>query len=175
MITCLALRRFARTVGRLACAALLLAACGGQAPPATTAPSAGTGQLTFGTAECGKLVAIQEVEAALGQTVGLINIVEENVCDYEDDSGFVLLTVSVAREPAGDLACAEPDGTYLGQPAEGVAGLGDEAVWSEAVGTLCFVKGGARAVFQFGLPAPAGRDGKSVMVDLARKAIGRLP
>jgi hypothetical protein len=159
----------------LACAALLLAACGGQAPPAATAPTPASGRLTFGSVECGKLVAIEEVEAALGHTVGLINIVEENVCDYEDESGLVLLTVSLAREPAEIFVCAASDGTSPGQAVEEVAGVVDQAVWSEAAASLCFVKGDARVQLSLGAPLADGVDAESVMADLAGKAANRLP
>ncbi len=168
-------RSLASTARRLACVALLLAACGGQAPQATSAPATATGRQTFGTAACGKLVSIEEVEAALGKVVGLINIVEENVCDYEDESGLVLLTVGLMQEPVGDLACVAPDGTYLGQPAEGVTGVGEQAVWSEAAASLCAVKGDTRVQLSLGAPLPDGVDARSVVADLARKAADRLP
>ena len=177
MIAFSILRHTVWTACRLTCVAVLLAACGGQAPQATTAPGATStaGQLTFGTVACGRLIAVEEVEAALSRTVGLINIVEENVCDYEDDSGLVLLTVSLAPEPAEIFACTTPDGTSLGQAVEQVAGVGDQAVWSEAVGTLCAVKGDTRVQVSLGAPVPEGAQAKAVMTDLARKAIGRLP
>ena len=170
MITCLALRRLAWTACRLAFAAVLLAACGGQASPAATAPTPASGRQTFGTAACGKLIS---VEAALGRTIGLINIVEANVCDYEDESGSVVLTVSLAPEPAEIFVCTAPGGAAPGEAVEEMAGVVDQAFWSKAMGTLCFVKGGTRVRLSIG--APVGQDAKSVMVELARKAVDRLP
>ncbi len=155
--------------------ALLMTACAGQVPQATRAPTSATGQQTFGTVPCAQLLSLEEVQAVVGQSFTVIDIVEEGTCVYEDESGLALLTVILTTDAGGNLACTAPDGTYLGEKVDEVAGAGDMAVWSETAGAVCFVKGAARVQISFGSPLPGDADQKTTAVDLARKAAARLP
>jgi hypothetical protein len=160
----------------LACAALVPHAVGrAQSTPGTAAPTATPGgtRSTFGRQPCGRLVSIEEVEAALKKSVTLINIVEEGGCDYEDSAGFAMFRVRLTS--GQKLRCTAPDGTYLGKPAEPISGMGDQAVWCKDPRTLCFVKGNTRVQLSFDATLPEGTDPKAVAVDLARKAATRLP
>jgi len=138
----------------------------------TSAPSPATGKQTFGRAPCGRLVAIEEIEAAFRTEIVMINVVAEGTCLYENKARQPVLSVKLTSGPG--LRCAAQDGTYMGSPAEPVAGVGDAAAWSRSAGTLCFTKGNERVQLSFGSAPPEGRDPKTVLAELARKAVPRL-
>ena len=161
--------------------AMILAACagGGGTPvssaPAATAAQPANGQQTFGKEDCAKLLSFEEIEAALGTTIDVVNVVETGTCDYEDKNGFAVLTVILAADSQSSPPCTAPDGTYLGKPVEKIGDVGDNAVWSSEVQTVCFNKGNRRVQISFGVPVPQNADAKTVATDLARKAVTRLP
>lgn len=160
---------------------LLITACaggGGQASPASPASPAAqpaNGQQTFGKADCAKLISFEEIEAALGKAADVVDVVEEGTCNYEDKDGLAVLTVILASDSQSSPSCTAPDGTYLGKPVEKISGVGDNAVWSSDAQTVCFNKGNQRVQISFGAPMPPNADPKAIAVDLARKAVARLP
>ncbi len=172
-------------VALIAAVSFLLTACS-RSPspppppsPSTAAPAAAptaasaARKETFGTVPCGRLLAMEDVEAVFGRHVAMINILAEGKCVYEDKAGLPLVDVKLASGPG--LRCTAQDGTYLGEAVEPIEGLADEAVWSGAAGTLCFVKGTERVQISVGAAPEAGRDPKLVATELARKAVSRLP
>ncbi len=171
-------RRQTAIGGCLLLATVMVAACasgGGQPSPASPAAPPASGQQTFGKADCAKLLSFEEIEAALGKAADVVEVVEEGTCSYEDKDGLAVLTVILASDSQSSPACTAPDGTYLGKPVEKISGVGDNAVWSSDVQTVCFNKGRQRVQISFGVPVPSGADAKTVATDLARKAVARLP
>jgi hypothetical protein len=171
--------RRALMIGTLLITSLIFTACGGgtttpSAPVAPTAQST-SGQQTFGKEDCAKLISFEEIEAALGTAADVVDVVEEGTCDYEDKDGFGVLSVILASDSQSSPPCTASDGTYLGEPVEKIDGVGDNAVWSSDVQTLCFNKGNQRVQISLGVPVPQGGDAKAVATDLARKAVARLP
>jgi hypothetical protein len=79
------------------------------------------------------------------------------------------------QQAFGKEPCTSSDGTYLGKPVEKISNVGDNAVWSSEVQTVCVNKGNRRVQISFGVPVPQGADPKTVATDLARKAVMRLP
>ena len=104
-----------------------------------------------------------------------MDVVEEGTCAYEDKSGLAILTVILASDSQSSPSCTSPDGTYLGKPVEKISGVGDNAVWSSDVQTVCFNKGNQRVQISLGAPVPQNVDPKTVAVGLARNAVTRLP
>ena len=161
------------TICRLLVTALTITACaspGNQAVPTSPAAQSTSGQQTFGKEDCAKLLSFEEIEAALGTAADVVNVTEEGTCDYEDKNGFAVLTVILASDAQSSPPCTAPDGTYLGKPVEKISGVGDNAVWSSDVQTVCFDKGNKRVQISFGVS-----DAKMVAIDLARRAAARLP
>jgi hypothetical protein len=154
---------------------LMVAACAGGGGQASPAAQPASGQLTFGKADCAKLLSFEEVEAALGKAADIVDVVEEGTCAYEDKSGLAILTVILASDSQSSPPCTAPDGTYLGKPVEKISGVGDNAMWSSDARTACFNKGNQRVQILFGAPVPPNADPKAMAVDLARKAVVRLP
>ncbi len=162
--------------------ALALAGCGsgsgggpGEAsstPPAHAGSATTPAGATLGHEPCSKLISFEEIAAATGVSPALVDIVADGQCDYEDDSGFAVLSVILVNDPAGHLSCTSADGTYLGHPVEAVAGLGDKADWSPSAMSVCAVKGSNRV--QISLSTHVD-DPKAVSVGLATAAVGRLP
>jgi hypothetical protein len=179
--------RFVAAICLVLIVALMITACAGggsQALPASSASTAqptssaaqsASGQQTFGKEDCAKLLSFEEIEAALGTAVDVVNVEEEGTCDYEDKNGFGVLSVILASDSQSSPPCTASDGTYLGKPVEKIDGVGDNAVWSSDVQTVCFNKGNQRVQISLGVPVPQNADPKTVATDLARKAVARLP
>jgi hypothetical protein len=150
------------------CVALLMAGCAPAKTPTSAPPGpTASGTLTFSSQPCGKLVAFQEAQAATGQPVNFLDIVEEGTCAYEDESGNAIVTVILAT--GGGQDCSS-----IGSDAEAVSGVGDQAAWSPASKTACVVKGDAQAQIVMGALA-AGVDPKTAALALLTAAAGRMP
>ncbi len=121
------------------------------------------------------MLSFEEIEAALGTAADAVNITEEGTCDYEDKNGFGVLSVILAADSQSSPPCTAPDGTYLGKPVEKISNVGDNAVWSSEVQTVCVNKGNQRVQISFDVQVPSGADAKTIATDLARKAAARLP
>lgn len=151
--------------GFLLLAAVLLAGCS-LAPDKSGSPPEplATGTLTFGTQPCGKLVSLEEVQAATRQKVALLNVLDENTCGYEDSSGFPIITVIIS---------AGSDCSVLGADVEAVPGV-PAAFWSDYSETACVTSGDTQARILMGTVAE-GVDKKTAGAALIAAAAPRLP
>lgn len=151
------------------CTALLLANCSPSAV-STTVPTlpAALGTLTFGSQDCGKLLAAEEVQAITSQQAGpTITMLQEGTCAYQDASGNPIVTVIVAKGAGQDCSA-------IGSDAETIPNIGDLAAWSQSSNTACVVRGDTQVQIVMGT-LPSGIDLKTAATALITAAAARLP
>ncbi len=75
---------------------------------------------------------------------------------------IITLILAACSSGGSQATLAAPDGTYLDKPVEKISDVGDNAVWSSEVQTVCFNKGNRRVQISFDVPVPQNADPKTV-------------
>jgi hypothetical protein len=167
--------------------ALALAVCGKDAPsPPATAQPAPTPASPPRFVDACRLLALADIEAAtkhssrqpIGANSGMTSdctYVDAGVPHERGKPIAWILRVGVTAHDSPDQARRSYDEARGVNPAivEALPGLGDSAFWlrDDAIRSLTSIKGPYELVVIMG-PTSGGRD---AAVDLARKAIGKLP
>jgi hypothetical protein len=178
---------------------LLIAACGGGAPPANTAaptaPAATSApnvpdesapaeaEPTPGTAlSACELVAPEDIEAALGYDAGTVDPGEleqdpsildpaANECRYDSDWGGLVVDVT----PTDGVNVYDAVEHAFGDDAEAIDGIGDGALWFEANDRGYFLSGSVMVLLQFTSIAEGDFDSfRDPTIDVGDAAVGKI-
>lgn len=161
----------------LALAGMAAAGCGGPGEPSANQPEAVEQSAGEAPSAC-EILTEEEAAKALGREVEKLPAsggpAGLDICQYSYqgerliDTGQATLTI----QPV-DLASLRKGVLGEGYSAEPVAGLGDDAFWSEEAG-LYVGKGNRTAIYLVGIGGADPAVNKQRAIDLAKATVGRL-